>query len=167
MVAGIGSTNKMGFTFGYPTALQTRQPISKIGDVLTFKASSFSCSPLPVEQWPQVPADSPAPDPDVDVFTAYDTDAPAIIVGKGVGKLPDPQGVSGGGVWQTDTTHEGGLWSPECLKLFAIQSTWHQPGKYLRATQIRHWLNLLCQKCPELIPAVEEGVIGYRLAGPA
>ena len=66
----------------------------------------------------------------------------------------NPQGMSGGGVWQ-GTQQDGELWSPEGLRLVGIQSSWYAPGKYIRAVQIIHWLKLVHSNLPELRDTIE------------
>ncbi len=69
--------------------------------------------------------------------------------------LPDPSGMSGGGLW--DQGFETQLiWKPEGASLMGIQSAWHPKERYVRAVQIIHWLRLVHQHYPDLRNILEE-----------
>src|SRR5688572_15371358 len=102
-----------------------------------------------VNDWPAIDKTHRPGDPNVDVCLEYpddncsemETNLPAI--------LPDPSGMSGGGV--CDQRFEtGSLWTPRDCKLFAIQSSWSESRRYLRATQIRHGVDLIRADFPDL-----------------
>jgi hypothetical protein len=64
---------------------------------------------------------------------------------------PKPYGMSGGGLWQCfEPTADDALWSPEKLRLIAIQSSWPRQGDHLKTIQVIHWLRLVADTYPEL-----------------
>jgi hypothetical protein len=70
--------------------------------------------------------------------------------------LPEPDGTSGGGLWQYEDREA--VWSPCRLQLIAIQSSWTSGREHLRSTQIHCWLELVQGKYREL-----DGEIAKRL----
>ena len=106
------------------------------------------------EVWSRV--DPPA-DPLFDIILDYppgkdttrllDTSAPVA--------LPDPQGMSGGGLW--DQGFSGNtLWHPEDASLIGVQSSWHPESRYVRVVQIVHWLRLVHEHYPDLRLTLEK-----------
>ncbi len=69
--------------------------------------------------------------------------------------LPDPEGMSGGGLWDQGFG-ENALWKPEDAFLIGVQTSWHANRRYIRAVQIVHWLRLVHQHYPDLRPTLEE-----------
>lgn len=61
-------------------------------------------------------------------------------------------GLSGGGIWIVDANKKG-VWSPESCRLIGIQHSWME-WKWVRGTQIQHWISLVARDLPELAPAL-------------
>lgn len=107
------------------------------------------------DEWPEVPPDSWPSDAETDVFLDYPDDDSLVNEGYWPIDLPDPSGMSGGGIW--DEGHGlDPIWSPESVKLFAIQSGWYEKKRYVRGVQIIHWLRLIHEHYRDLRPLLEE-----------
>jgi hypothetical protein len=50
--------------------------------------------------------------------------------------------------------NKDGLWSPEAVRLIGSETSWWEPGRWLRGTQIQHWLRMVTEDLPELGPAM-------------
>jgi hypothetical protein len=101
--------------------------------------------PLMESEWPN----APDPDPNSDIFLDYpDTPAEQMEGGESL-MLPNPKGMSGGGVWDQGF-EDGVLWTKEAAKLIGIQSRWNKNLRYVRAVQIIHWLRLIHENYPDV-----------------
>lgn len=111
---------------------------------------SYNSTPIGTADWPNFLA-SPALDQGIDILmhypggtgdtTRFDTGLPI--------ELPDPRGMSGGGLWdQGFGINE--IWSTDDAFLFGIQSAWFDTKRIVRAVQIRHWLQLVHRHYPDL-----------------
>lgn len=120
---------------------------------------SYSTVSLDQSEWGKF-AISPPADPSVDIILDYpagnndivriDTGAPIV--------LPNPQGMSGGGLWDQGFGINGPdtLWTHDHAFLYGIQSAWHEKQRYVRAVQIIHWLRLVHQHYPSLRNTLEQ-----------
>lgn len=100
----------------------------------------------------------PGSDPQRDVYIEYpEVDLFGPDGGPMVG-IPAP-GLSGGGIWTAEVNRDG-LWRPELCRLIAIEHSWSE-WKYVRGTQIQHWLALVVHDFPELEREAR------RVSGPA
>lgn len=61
-------------------------------------------------------------------------------------------GLSGGGIWLVDA-NKPGVWSAESCRLIGIQHSWMR-WKWVRGTQIQHWMALVARDLPELAPVL-------------
>ncbi|QDT39911.1 hypothetical protein [Stratiformator vulcanicus] len=115
----------------------------------------YTSLPLNQSDWPTFNA-APTLDRSIDILMEYPSgtaDTTRMDTGEPV-KLPDPKGMSGGGLWdQGFDTDE--MWSPDSAFLIGIQSAWFPNKRHVRAVQIAHWLNLIKRRFPELQEAVE------------
>ena len=153
---------RTAFVYGFPFELERQQRLSKTEMSLRASALTYHYPLLAPEEWPDVPSDSQSPEVDVDCFLRYDrNDVMKTIVPIGrdglprtefpLDSLPAVHGMSGGGFWQRWTPATGDqLWLACDYKLFAIQSSWYERGRYIRGIQIRHWLDLIAESCSEL-----------------
>ena len=57
-------------------------------------------------------------------------------------------GMSGGGIWAVDVNAPG-VWTAASCRLIGIEHCW-SPFKWVKGTQIQHWLALLLRDLPEL-----------------
>ncbi len=93
-------------------------------------------------------------DPAIHIFLEY-PDTPANQFGSDETiMLPDPAGMSGGGLWDygfEDTT----VWTKESAKLIGIQSGWYDDLRYTVVVQIVHWLRLVYSNYQDLRPIME------------
>jgi hypothetical protein len=162
-----GDPDSYCFTVGCPATLLKKVQHRSSRNAQAFVPIEYITAPLAVANWPSVPDAEPTPDTAIDVFTHYSRAAPLYpIIKMDIDRSPDPRGMSGGGQWQCVPT-VANVWTPENARLFAIQSSWNEKRGYLRGTQIRHWLDLLCQEHPELIQAIEQSVEGYSFHNPS
>jgi hypothetical protein len=125
------------------------------------KAVVISYSTLPLEQseWSKVVINSPA-DGTVDIILDYPAGSDHTIrLDTGVPiELPNPKGMSGGGLWDQGFGIKGPdtIWSHDDAFLFGIQSAWHATRRYVCAVQIIHWLRLVHQYYPQLRSVLEQ-----------
>ncbi|HPH64525.1 MAG TPA: hypothetical protein PLF40_02230 [Kofleriaceae bacterium] len=63
-------------------------------------------------------------------------------------------GMSGGGIWSVNVNADG-VWSTESCRLIGIEHSWLR-FKWVKGTQIQHWLQLLVRDLPELSPYISE-----------
>lgn len=68
--------------------------------------------------------------------------------------LPEPHGVSGGGVWSFSKLQDHAVWSPERARLVGIASSWRDQDKEEVAVRIECWLELVANQIPELCDEV-------------
>lgn len=62
--------------------------------------------------------------------------------------LPDPNGMSGGGVFSFNLTREG-LWAPECVSLVAVEHAWFRGERLLKCSHGSAILRFLAEIYPE------------------
>ncbi len=145
---GPGRSNQGHIVTGTPSELVQVTPT---GDHKEYRARVLTYWTVPIspEKWPTVPRDAIPPMPDVDIFLDYPSNEQMESDGLVPLNLPDPHGMSGGGIWDQNFTSDK-VWSPTALKLIGIQCSWDSRGRYLRGVQIIHWLRLLHRHYPDL-----------------
>jgi hypothetical protein len=163
---------RTAFLFGFPSALESETEMTRSARLLHSSSMTYPNPVLAPEEWPTTPANDRSPDENVDCFLRYSRNDPnmeMIPLGGQTTRLPVdlpdqlPKvfGMSGGGFWQRWTSMSTAeLWFPCDYQLFAIQSSWNETQRYVRGIQIRHWLDLLAEKCPELKSAISSHVAG-------
>jgi hypothetical protein len=57
--------------------------------------------------------------------------------------MPDPQGLSGSGLWKTNVSARGKLWTPEDAEMVGVVTDWDQGSQTLIATRIEFFWTLL------------------------
>jgi len=62
--------------------------------------------------------------------------------------LPNPAGLSGGGIWKFGG--QQGLWDPSQAKLVGIQRSWSEGDLYARANRVMYWLEMVVEDFPQL-----------------
>lgn len=70
--------------------------------------------------------------------------------------LPEPNGMSGGGVWALNKRHRP--WRPDVVQLVGIEYAVERraaAGRYLRAFQMQVWLQMLREDVPELAKYID------------
>jgi hypothetical protein len=148
--AGPGQAGRMAFLYGFPTKLIKHAINHKRREKL-FAMQSFTYTNVTfaLEEWPEVPKADLPPLRSRDLFIPYDVKEEMAARGGNDSHLPNPEGASGGGIWQ-GTGDKRELWHPDKVKLIAIQSTWHEERKYVRGVQIKHWVRLIERHYPDL-----------------
>jgi hypothetical protein len=63
--------------------------------------------------------------------------------------LPTAPGMSGCGIWLV-MHRDGSIWVPDKMRMVAIQHSWHEGERWLRGTQIQHWLRMVADDLPDL-----------------
>lgn len=107
--------------------------------------------PLMESEWP---SDVEA-DPTVHIFLEYpDTPAHQFESDELI-MLPDPAGMSGGGLWDYGF-EDGVVWTKESAKLIGIQSGWYEDLRYTVVVQIIHWLRLVYSDYKDLQQIIEK-----------
>jgi hypothetical protein len=116
--------------------------------------ATWNCTTEDPKKWPRV---DPSADPQFDIMLEYpsgidktrrlDTNSPTA--------LPDPEGMSGGGLWDRGFAGKT-LWNPADAFLIGVQTAWLPESRYVRAVQIVHWLRLVHQHYPDLRHTLKE-----------
>lgn len=83
-------------------------------------------------------------------------------------KLLDPHGLSGCGIWRLHRANDPfGGWTPNRIKLIAIEQARQPEGQILKGTQVKHLLSLISSAWPGLQAAVEgQFGTGWKTPGP-
>jgi len=121
---------------------------------LAAKCDAFTTGTLPASQWPSVPSTERPADLNTDVFLDYPKELRNLQQGATMGAC-SPAGFSGGGIWNQNLV-KGNMWLPEAATLLAIQSSWQENHRYLRATQVVHWLRLVWRYYSDIRPQIEK-----------
>jgi hypothetical protein len=141
--------------FGYASEMTRTEQADPSQPNLTFRSMCYCNSPIKPENWPNVSSDYPASDNTVDIFLPFDPEVETWFYeeSEGYANLPEPRGISGGGLWQGTLTKVE-LWNAEAVRLFGIQSRWNEKKQYVHGWQIIHWLCLLYEHYSDLRPAL-------------
>lgn len=148
---GSGPTDGCCIVMGVPAAVM-RSP-REIG-VVAAPICGICTALVPGEQWSGLlPFRDGIPEPDtsLDVFVGFPADGWREMRRDKPDAAPDPKGMSGGGIWSF--LEDRVPWTPDAARLFAIQSRWdpkRTESRYLRGTQIIHWLRLVAEHFPDL-----------------
>ena len=148
-IEGLGRPDRICSLIGTPSQY-IQQETSGAAKGLKAVAISFNSFPIGPGDWPKFLA-SPPLDQDVDVLMHYPAginDTTRLDTGLPI-ELPDPSGMSGGGLWDQGFNN-GKIWSTDEAFLFGIQSAWFPSKRYVRAVQIKHWIRLVHQTYPDL-----------------
>lgn len=78
--------------------------------------------------------------------------------------LPEPPGVSGGGVWQAPAFNNNIIWAPEQSRILGLVESWHMKNKELFCVRIEQWLSIVREDKPEL--SVEIDAVTARWTTP-
>jgi hypothetical protein len=148
-IEGLGRADRICSLVGTPGQYVQQENIGA-GKGLKAVAISYSSSPIGIAEWPTFNA-SPALDLGIDILMHYPAgtnDTTRLDTGLPI-ELPDPSGMSGGGLWDQGF-NTGKIWSTDEAFLFGIQSAWFPSKRYVRVVQIKHWLRLVHQHYPDL-----------------
>jgi len=126
--------------------------------------SGFTTAAINVDEWPDLNLSTNPLDSNVDLIVRYPDDSPDIRDNSGMqSELPEPYGISGGGLWIHDDC-QGDLWLPDRCQLVGIQSSWLSDAEYVRLTRISYWLDLVRCNYPDLRYAIDK-IDGYSFGG--
>jgi hypothetical protein len=109
---GTGSQERLAFVYGYPSKKVTRLREIPGRLDLDFKGVSYCNVPLTIDNWPKMrSADDPVPKIETDILLRYDLDEPMVHFPQNEGddELMAPNGMSGGGWWQSPDKENGDL----------------------------------------------------------
>ncbi|MGA2060663.1 MAG: hypothetical protein ABSG67_09305 [Thermoguttaceae bacterium] len=148
---GPGDPSQLCFLCGYPEDLKWLSRPSKYEGHLSFQGSCYTNNPIRHTMWPIVSLDDHPTDQKVDIFLPYDQEEEMCFheENEGHNHLGEPFGMSGGGLWQAVPCGNS-VWSPEQVQLFGIQSAWNKKCKYVRASQVIHWIHLIYENYCDL-----------------
>jgi hypothetical protein len=137
--------NDLAVVYGYPAELT---------DIELFKEKGIAVQPIgyvtPTKTHSDVAKQLDySPIQQNDIYLEYPEDGNILTNGKAVKKMPEAPGMSGGGIWSTNVNYAG-IWVADMCKLIAIQRSWNPCVRYLRGTQIQHWLQLIKANFPAL-----------------
>jgi hypothetical protein len=151
---GTGNSAK-AMLIGYPAdyvAHVSPAPVT----VRKFHALAYGCEPIEPSRWGAITKDRSVLDRGLHVVVEFDRDVVDWGQPPPMPGVPDPPGMSGGGLWQRPTpAGEGEIWSPDCVRLIGIQSSWLFKKGFLKAIQAIHWLRLVAGEFPELRDELE------------
>lgn len=102
------------------------------------------------------PATSRNLDPGTDIVLAYPDRVERLLDGTVI-EVPDAPGFSGGSIW-TMNVNASGVWSTASCKLIGIEHAWTRATRWVRGTQIQHWMTLVAKDLPELAPIIQSAM---------
>lgn len=148
---GAGNPKMFSVTTGCPGE-KTPDPVKEGKLVPQFWAvAAIPISPAEYSKLEPLPLNAQPANADVDVFLDYEEGDSRRLDTYDRISFPAVPGMSGGAYfdWGYAAT---GIWSPNCARVFGIQSSWCKEHKqtYARGTQIIHWLRLVREHYPDL-----------------
>ena len=90
-----------------------------------------------------------------DIFIDYD-EIGVLVDKQSNFKMPQPYGISGGGLWALPMTSQGNLWSPQDTMLIGIERSWIETKRIALCTQIQHWLKLIADDYSDLTRCIND-----------
>jgi hypothetical protein len=86
-----------------------------------------------------------------------DYEPKSIFVEKQTGiTMPQPFGLSGGGLWALPITQQEKLWTPNNTMLIGIKNSWVEMSNIVRCIQIQYWLKCVAADYPDLEKIIAE-----------
>jgi hypothetical protein len=137
--------NDFAFVYGFPTQLA----------VPTLKDNVHAVHLQPIGRGTATLDGTDRPDVgsvDVDIFLEYRGVGTFDVDGASVAPRT-PLGLSGGEIWAVEL-NTNDLWTVESARLIAIDHSWLK-WKWIRGTQIQHWLLMLKEDNPDLAEAID------------
>jgi hypothetical protein len=157
--AGSGNPNFVTRLCGYPVKwiMPKSSPLPNVS-ITGFHCLSYGCEPIEPARWHAISTRPRTFDEAVHVVVEFNRDVidydTSLEVPSG---LPDPFGMSGGGLWQrVRAVADDEIWTPDGYCLFGIQSAWLDETNFLKAIQVIHWLNLVADTYSDLRGELEE-----------
>lgn len=90
-----------------------------------------------------------------DIFVDYD-EIGVLVDKKPDFKMPEPYGISGGGLWALPMASKGKLWDPQDTMLIGIERSWIKSSRVVLCTQIQHWLRMVANDYSDLAHCINE-----------
>ena len=78
--------------------------------------------------------------------------------GRGRHFVPDPEGISGGGLWIYNPNSDSGVFGSHNARFIGIQKSWFKSQRIAIGNRIIVWLRLLARDYPDLRQAVNEKI---------
>jgi hypothetical protein len=129
----------------------TREDLPEfVPQVVAFSTVAFS-----PDEWPTPPETEPNADLTRDIFFPLPEDDLVKLESNEPIKITTAKGFSGGGIWDLDVKGDE-LWHPERASLFGIEFAWSETQRYVRGTQIIHWLRLVRDEYPDIAQKLME-----------
>jgi hypothetical protein len=152
-----GDPNRFATLVGSPAErMMPQEDGSRIGAI-----DSINLQPIAPDMYASrlepLPPGAPPADPTQDVFLDYSGRDGYIFWTAQKVRFPGIPGMSGGGIWDWHRASHDSLWRVNETRLYAIQSCERERSakKYLRATQIIHWLKLVRDHYVDLRPLID------------
>jgi hypothetical protein len=127
------------FLLGQPAKYVKYEPHGPVNGEPFVGLMAFPFLTRTVERPDSEPADSQ------NVYLEYPE---SMFTAEGVRPTPDPEGLSGSGMWLVNPKTNG-LWTPDAAKLVAVQEC-APKRRWLRGTPIRAWLQMVREDIPDL-----------------
>lgn len=116
---------------------------------------SYSTIAFTPEEWPTPPKTEPRANQVNDIFFPLpEHDLVKLETNEPI-KITTAKGFSGGGIWDLDVRGDE-VWHPERASLFGIEFAWNETQRYVRGTQIIHWLRLVSTEYPNIAQRLAE-----------
>ncbi len=90
-----------------------------------------------------------------DIFIDYD-EMSVLVDQQDQFKMPEPYGISGGGLWALPKLPKGRLWSPNGTVLIGIERSWLERSRIAICTQMQFWLRLIAQEYSDLTSCIND-----------
>jgi hypothetical protein len=120
--------------FGYPIEFVDK---GKLGEsVLATRSYFYNTITVAQTEWKPIEAD-----PNVHMVLSYSEQAYTFHTDK-IEAVPDPKGISGGGVWHLNM-NKGKIWSPTEMKMIGVENAWFSKSRQLRATKMQFWQRMI------------------------
>ena len=145
---------------GIPSKTVEIHPIENNRWGISGTMSGFTTAAINLDEWPNLNLPDKPLDSNIDILVRYPDESPDIRDDIGMqSELPEPYGISGGGLWiHNDCQND--LWTPDYCQLVGIQSSWLRDAEYVRITRISYWLDMVYSNFPDLRDVIEQ-IHGY------
>lgn len=139
---------------GYPGVFTEEHGIK----LVSAQSMSFIGGTILPSAWPPSTFDDLGCTPeDYFLLTSYPDEGNHLISGEPY-QVPDPHGMSGGGLWQVfaNPVKADGLWSTKLARLIGINLEWNPHDQWVSANQIQYWLRLVAEDFPDVAAEIKQ-----------
>ena len=122
------------------------------------QSMSFVGGTIPPKDWPESEfEDLHCIAEDYFLLAAFPPEGNYLVTGQHY-QVPDPHGMSGGGLWQipANPTKPEEVWSTKQARLVGINLEWKQDNPWVVANQMQHWLQLVAEDFPDITEEIEQ-----------